>query len=452
MNKRILIIFIIIILALFGGGAYWYFTQRTTSKTPVTSFPSGSTSTPSTGTQGTAVQEEPSSFTPTEGKALPRLYQLHTAPVAGVGFAETKDKKGNITNITARYIERGLGNIFETQLSNYSETRLVNETRPHLSEALWGNNGNSVVVRFVDDVANGIIKSRIVNILPSASSSVQNISGGFLKTEEVYLPDSLPFIALAEDHTDNLFYLEGEDGLATNFKNLGVSNIFSSVFTEWLPQFPNQTLITLTSRPSANIPGHLFFLNPKTKAVTKILGSIKGLTTLTSHDGKFVLFSETKDSAPQLSVYDVAKKISFSLYVRTLPEKCVWKIKDPTMAYCAVPKTIQKALYPDQWYQGLISFSDEIWEINTSTFSAHKILSPSSLGAPSLDMTNLSISSDDSYLLFTSKLTGAPWLYSLIERSPFQQTVVATTPTSTTSTSTKTVPPSVISPDMQKLK
>ena len=216
----------------------------------------------------------------------------------------------------------------------------------------------------------------------------------------------------------------------------GVSTIFNSAFTEWLPQFPNQQLVTLTTKPSATVPGHLFFVDLKTKSVTKILGGRNGLTTLTSRNGKLTLFAEIKNGVPELSFYDVTKKVSHPLYLQTLPEKCVWGVKNTTLAYCAVPQTIPSATYPDQWYQGLVTFSDSMWEIDTTTFNTRKILVPSNLGAPALDIINLALSSNDAYLLFMNKVTGTPWVYTIAE--PLLPKAE--------------VSPSAITPDMQKLR
>ncbi|OHA80233.1 MAG: hypothetical protein A2747_02225 [Candidatus Yonathbacteria bacterium RIFCSPHIGHO2_01_FULL_44_41] len=446
MNQKTLIaIASLVILLIVGVGAYFYFTKKPASTLPTsTTFPGEgrpSTGFPATGTGGeTGGGDAPA---PGSSSVLPRLYELHKLPVAGVGFAET-GRSPNRT-ISARYIERGLGHIFETPLETLAESRIVNETRSRIMEALWGNNGKSVVIRFVDEKEGGaIIKASILNLGGVSTSFARGTStspmSDFIKTEEVFLPDYIPFMATAEDGGDKLFYLENGVGVSrgsiATFKGLGVSTIFNSAFTEWLPQFPNQQLVTLTTKPSATVPGHLFFVDLKTKSVTKILGGRNGLTTLTSRNGKLTLFAEIKNGVPELSFYDVTKKVSHPLYLQTLPEKCVWGVKNTTLAYCAVPQTIPSATYPDQWYQGLVTFSDSMWEIDTTTFNTRKILVPSNLGAPALDIINLALSSNDAYLLFMNKVTGTPWVYTIAE--PLLPKAE--------------VSPSAITPDMQKLR
>ena len=442
MNKKTLtIIATVVIFILLGIGAYFYFKKSTTT-TPVDSlFPGGSGPAviiPGEGDEG----EVDVPFTPGVGSALPRLYELHKTPVAGITFFETGKAPNRI--FAVRYIERGLGHIYETALSSYTKSRIVNETRSRISEALWGKNGQSLVVRFLDQEGAGIIKTRILNLAtppttPAQESSDRGVSS-FIETEEIFLPDYIPFMATAEDGADKIFYFErgftSTVGMTTSFKNATLASVFSSSFTEWLPQFPNQKLVTLTTRPSHDIPGHLFFLDPTTKTISKILSNINGLTTLTRRDGKFVLYAESKKDGSDLSVYNTTKKENYYLSLHTLPEKCVWATKKPTLIYCAVPKTMPQSLYPDRWYQGVVSFSDEIWEIDTETTEAKRILIPEALGAPTLDITNLTISSGDEYLIFMNKNTGTPWVYRITEEAPFTTTTpVTTTPTVATPTS-----------------
>ncbi|MEK7569072.1 MAG: hypothetical protein AAB497_03085 [Patescibacteria group bacterium] len=422
-KRNILIIAIAILVLIILGGAYWYFSRKPAPVGPPPEFPGGAG--PYTRPGGEIEPEEPE-FVPGSGAPLPRLYELHKVPVAGVGFFESGQKADR--TVSSRYIERGLGHIFETPLATYVESRISNETHAGLSEALWGNGGKSVVIRSLSDKYGSIaIKSSILNLGSTISSFARSTSTEsipeFTETEEVLLPDFIPFMATAEDGADKLFYLENgasaSAGSVASFKNVAsASKIFSSVFTEWLPQFPNQNLVTLASKPSAGIPGHLFFINTKTKALTKPLGGIMGLTTLTSHDGKFILYSEAIAELSTLWVYDTATRAARSLPVRTLPEKCTWSFKNPTLAYCAVPQTLPVARYPDQWYQGTVSFSDTVWTIDTATGRAEKVMTPSDYNAPSLDIINPVLSSDDYYLLFMNKVTGTPWVYRTVEVIP----------------------------------
>lgn len=447
-RKTITIIALVITLILIGFGVYFFYFKKGAPQIPVGgTFPGEGQ--PITSTLGMGAGEgEGETFVPGSTTPLPRLYELHKLPVAGVGFTETKDKKGSVTSVAARYIERGLGYIFETPLNTYTESRIVDETRSRLSEALWGNNGKSVVVRYFDDTA-GTIKTQILNIGGAGTQLKQGTSteamSVLLNVEEISLPDYIPFMVTAEDGTDKLFYLENGNlfaaGSITSFKNIGTTGIFSSSFTEWLPQFPSQNLVTLTTKPSANILGHIFFLNTKTKALTKVLSNINGLTTLTNHDGSSVLYAEIKNGLPELAVYNVSKKETRILAPQTLPEKCVWGSKG-IVVYCAVPQILPKAQYPDQWYQGLLSFSDDIWKIDTTTGASEKIFTLSK----ALDITNLVLSSNDAYMLFMNKVTGTPWVFRIADELPTQASAPVV------STSVVVTPITPVNAGMEKLR
>ena len=404
-NKKLIIALGgIVALLLVGFGLYFYFKKGSLDQTGV--FPGPATGLEQTPGEGEGETNVP--FTPGSNKPLPRLYQLHKIPVSGVAFFEA-GKDSTLTQ-TARYIERSVGHIYETSVSTYTEQRILNQTRSKNTEALWGNNGRTIALRSLGDGTEESILTTLIDITDLS------------KPTESRLPDSIPFMAMAEDGIGGLFYLENGYNLAVGsiatIQGKNATKVFRSSFTEWLPQFPNKNLVTLTTRPSAEVPGYLFFLNPTTKSLDKILSGIQGLTTLTNREGKIVVYSETVDKTPELSLYDPTKKSSKSLPFWTLPEKCTWGIKNTKVIYCAVPKNPASGTYPDSWYQGIVTFSDEIWKFDTETGLSTRLLSLEDPTTPRLDMQNLTISSDDAYILFMNKVSGAPWLFRIALEAP----------------------------------
>ena len=90
--------------------------------------------------------------------------------------------------------------------------------------------------------------------------------------------------------------------------------------------------------------------------------------------------------------------------ITTLPEKCVFSKTDENKIYCAVPISMPSAKYPDEWYQGLISFSDNLWQINVNTGIAKIIFYKSDF-----DITNLFTDKNENYLFFTNKKDSTLW-------------------------------------------
>ncbi|MEK7178854.1 MAG: hypothetical protein AAB727_01195, partial [Patescibacteria group bacterium] len=138
----------------------------------------------------------------------------------------------------------------------------------------------------------------------------------------------------------------------------------------------------------------------------KILGNIRGLTALLSPDKKNVLFSRSTETDFKTYLYDIKNKTAFFFPVVTLPEKCAWKERT---VYCGAPREIPEALYPDDWYQGVVSFSDDIWKIDADTGAVDIVVNGESSQDGGFDATGLMIQSDGTSLLFTNKNDSTLW-------------------------------------------
>lgn len=343
--------------------------------------------------------------------AKPKLFQLHKEAVAG----SYSFKNGNDT--IARYMERGVGHIFETNMSTLNEERISNTTRLKIYEAIWGNSGKNVVIRYLDDKDEETIRSFAITLKDVSDTTFLDeeipTDTQSQETEGVFLPENITSITLSEENDKKIFYIFKTDdssvGTIYNLENGKMAQIFQSQFNEWLTQWPTENIITLTTKPSEKVPGFMYFLNTKTEELVKILSDIKGLTTLTSPNGENILYSESDNGWVSLNIYDTKKRSSITLPLATLPEKCVWSKSDKNIIYCAVPKNPQKGSYPDQWYQGLISFSDDIWSINTETYATERILSLSDTAREEFDVIKPQISDNDEFIFFTNKKDLSLW-------------------------------------------
>ena len=68
-----------------------------------------------------------------------------------------------------------------------------------------------------------------------------------------------------------------------------------------------------------------------------------------------------------------------------------------------VPNFIPSSQYPDDWYQGSVSFDDTVWIIDTEINLGSIIVDPNTYSEPSVDGINLILSEDENYLIFTNK-------------------------------------------------
>ncbi|MFA6050438.1 MAG: hypothetical protein WC761_04550, partial [Candidatus Paceibacterota bacterium] len=178
---------------------------------------------------------------------------------------------------------------------------------------------------------------------------------------------------------------------------------------EWLLSFPNETAAVVTTKPSGTVNGYGYTLNLSNGSLRKIVGGIAGLTLLPNSSLTTYLGGATPGTTIRLFTVTPEDPEPQILPLSTLPEKCVWAKKTPNTVYCAVPSAIFPATYPDDWYKGKISFSDQIWKINTVTQETTLVSNLPSESNQAIDGVNLSIADDDAYLTFINKIDLTLW-------------------------------------------
>lgn len=298
-----------------------------------------------------------------------------------------------------RYVARTSGNIYQTFADKIEERKFSMTVVPKVYEAYFGNKGESVIMRYLkaDDKTIATFAGTMEKELLGGDSSEDNEVTG------VFLPDNVSDVSVSPDYT-KIFYLlnvgESVVGITSGLSGEKKVQVFDSPFTEWLSFWPNSKMITLTTKPSASVPGYMYAVDPNKKDLKKILGNINGLTTLGSPDGKSVLYGNNNLS---LSIYNIGTGENTLLPVRTLPEKCIWN-KINTIIYCSAPKSIPPGIYPDSWYQGEVSFSDDIWKIDIQSGTASIILE-----GEELDGIKFALNESENYLFFVNKKDSYLW-------------------------------------------
>ncbi len=304
-----------------------------------------------------------------------------------------------------RYVDKATGNIYQTFADKIEERKFSGTIIPKVYEAYFGNRGESVVMRYLkgdERTIETFVGSLPKELLGGDTTENNEIKGSFL-------PNDVKDISISPD-SSKMFYLwnSGDNMIGTTLSFLTNKKIqvFDSPFTEWLSFWPTSNIITLTTKPSANIPGYMYTIDSTGKNLTKILGDVSGLTTLKSPNGKLILYGDNNLS---LNIYHPDTRNSDLLGVKTLPEKCVWG-RQSDVIYCAVPKDIIPGEYPDIWYQGEVSFSDQIWSIDIKTGNATIIVDPITIsGGEEIDGTKLTLDEGENYLFFVNKKDSFLW-------------------------------------------
>lgn len=386
-------IVIVIVILVITGVAVWYFFYR--AEPPIGPEISGEF--PTTG-EVAIPPKEPTTTMLGEGEAFkPILRQLTTTPVAGAVLG------GRSGTALVRYTDRATGNSMEIPAEGGTARRITNTTIPKVYEALWAKNGQSVVLRYLKEDG-----ETIETFLGAVKSGT---SGGEGELVGSFLPSNITAISGAPDGSE-LFYIrednDGAVGVRTDFVGKTRAALWRSTLREWLPISIGTTYISILSKPSALAEGMLRVLNRNTEKETVPLRNIFGLTALPNKSLTKILYSESANNTFTLRALDVKSGGARTLFETTAPEKCVF-LKNDTDAYCAVPKTIPIASYPDAWYQGIVSFQDDVWKLNADN-KGDKFISPiSEEAATAIDAINLSLSSDEKFLIFMNKTDGTLW-------------------------------------------
>ncbi|MBX4189564.1 hypothetical protein KW785_03160, partial [Candidatus Parcubacteria bacterium] len=101
------------------------------------------------------------------------------------------------------------------------------------------------------------------------------------------------------------------------------------------------------------------------------------------------------------------------IFPTTLAEKCVWSVKQKSVIFCSTPTNGLSAEEPDNWYQGLTHFSDNIWKFDTDNTTATLLVEPKKSFGVDLDVIRPQLSPNEDYLLFINKTDLSLWALKL---------------------------------------
>lgn len=320
----------------------------------------------------------------------PVLRKITTTPVSG-GLIFEKENKSFV-----RYIERAKGNAYETEATNIKPARLSNQTLPKVYDTFWKNNGQNVILRFLNDEEK----------IQTFNSIISPKTGGEGELIGEFMTLDIKDISISPS-TNQIFYLLNNDfgvsGIVSSFEGKNKLQIFDSPLKEWLSQFPKEDTVALTSKAGSKNEGVLMFVDTKTGNSYSPLSKIMGLTTSVSPDLASIIYSESIDRSFQTKIFKDSEKRWAFFPIKTLPEKCVWSNNNKNIVYCAGPEGVSPAEYPDDWYMGIVSFRDEIWKIDVSKNTTEFVMNLGDNAKEDIDVMNIKLNKKENFLLFMNK-------------------------------------------------
>ncbi len=428
MQKKYLLIILIVAVTFIGG---MYFLNK--KEAAVTGTATGTKKTgisalfPFLGSNGiqTPIEQSPNTEqTPTAETPLPTpiesgnisLKKLSNKMVAGFIPlpATTTESLSSVhsANDTApntetlplvRFAEIGTGYIYDVNTAGKNERKISGTLIARTALAHFANGGKTVAMQYIKE-NNTTVGSFLGTLAaPTGNSSVGTLMGSFLQ-------DGIANIAVSPDGKNFLYLTTNENGsVAMTMKadGSGKKQLFQSAFSEWLLEWRTGG-IAVTTKAAATIPGYAYMVSG-TGTFTKIIGSVPGLTTLLSPDGKTLLYGIGEKDSMELHIRRLKDGKDTNTGLATLPEKCTWSSDNKTL-YCGVPLYIRGAAYPDTWYQGQQEFTDAIWKIDSTTGVTTKITAGSE---GLIDATHLKLDPTKSYLCFINKNDLSLWALKL---------------------------------------
>jgi hypothetical protein len=412
--RRFLVILLILAVA---GGVVWYFVVRPKQQAATGSV-GGFRSFFSLGDSSTTPEQadETSNGEDTVQATAPNdpFQKVSVGAIAGfTAYTETRtvttpsaDPKQKpvtqvVTDHVVRYVSRANGYVYEIRNDGVI-TQITNIFIPNIYEASFADNNQTVIVRFLRD-DNQTIATYSVPI-PG-----QNPDGTRTQKEGTYLPDNIRSLAVSLDGKALLRLTTDQTNayVTTSDAKGGVAKeLIRSPFHEWLVSWGSQPYVQTKASTAAS--GYLYRVDPAAKRLVKVIGSVAGLTTSISPKGTYVLYSESLPNNFTTKLFSTKTGSARNLDISILPEKCVWLQTED--AICAGNDTVPDGQYPDDWYQGTVSFSDKLYKV----YAVGGLIDTLGNGSTNaFDMINLSYDGSQNRLYFIDKKTGLLWRYSL---------------------------------------
>jgi len=238
------------------------------------------------------------------------------------------------------------------------------------------------------------------------------------KLSGFFLPQNITSISMSPEGNE-FFYLQEDNlgviGIIRSLTSETKETIFESPFTEWLSDWNTDESIQLTTKPSYATNGFSYALSPDTGRYFKSLPEHKGLTTLVSPDKKRILTMEALDSSISMTIYEPDSGRARPLALQTFPEKCVWS-QNSVDVYCGVPEALSYGgEYPDTWYQGLETYNDSLWRIDSNTLEEFVLSDIVTDYSENIDVQKINIDEKNEYLYFIDKNSEFLWSYRLVD-------------------------------------
>jgi len=331
----------------------------------------------------------------TEDNTPDRLWRISDRPVAGSQWVTRDDESEAIW-----YVLKENGHVYEYNIEDRDSERLTNTTIPRVQEVLISPNRDHIIYRYVDNDT-GNIKTYLASVskTPDGNTSY-TINGSFL-------PDNLSSVNLSPKGQKVFSIQDTVDGSAGILYTTSTGEgelLFESPLREWRSRWNNDSTITLFTTPSINSLGVAYSLDTETGDKKKLINGL-GLTASVSPEEEYLLVSTQESGSYRSRLYEINDLRTSIITPSTLREKCEWG--DDTL-FCGIPDSLPNQPLKD-WYQGKITFTDQLVSFTLSDRSQFSYLNEDELHNGPFDIIDIQPAKNTNHLMFTNKRDDNLW-------------------------------------------
>jgi len=410
MNRRTIYI-IITVIGFVVVAIVLYLFLRTRGISSDTEVPGAITNPFPFGEQIDRLADRKTSETPLSGSAVLSSGPVQIASEPQAGFVVFS----RLGETIVRYVALETGHVFE-YTQGAGAVRLSNRTIPRILSAKWQTSGEGALLERREN--DGTIRTIRARLLPVAGDEDEEISSPASQTapytvEGETLPIDIRSAVLSPDGESIALLSHNDIGATVSilpFNDTQSVELFSSSHRAWNIAWNADKEITFVSKPSPLYIGAGFILDTQNGALVR-RGEGAALTLILGPDVASGIDTALVSDVP-VSVFN-----NYLIGTRTvLPfvtypqEKCTY-ISD-TKAVCAAPDDTNLFGYPHRWYQGAVSFTDDLWLVDGETGAVLSLYN-TSVDTLSLDMIHLTYDNSSGVLYFENKRDNSLWMISL---------------------------------------
>lgn len=296
---------------------------------------------------------------------------------------------------TVRYIEQGIGTLYEVNLASLQETKLSDAIHTGISNAIWSPDGTYVIL-----IKDSAVNREVTLFDLTNNTNLEPLSGVKLPPDA----DNFAFVS-ADTFKYTRSDTEGTLGYSYHAPSGATTVLFSVPFTSISMSWGEETIIY--NRPSELHPGYAYVLQ-KGNFIEGVGSEGIGLTAFGS--GQNILISKKDENNYYTGFVVSPDRADVKVAIPLLPEKCTVG-KDTNEAWCGYPFERFRGDMPNDWYKGKLSTNDDLWLIDLVTGSAQLLEDLQAAAGADIDVVNLKIDSTGNRLLFNDLNTYALWLY-----------------------------------------